>query len=315
VLVRVLQAGDQPPPLLLERDVEHDLEEADAAARQLGLEAVDLRVAALDHVVRCEAVDAGDQDVLVVRAVEDAEQARPGRGATDAPEEVVAELLGRRRLERLDADALGVEPAHHVLDGPVLAAGVHALEHDEHGAALLGPEPLLELLQLGQHVLEVPGGGAPADAVPLAGIELGEAERPPVRRRPEQVTHGGGLGAHEGECSGGSELERLGGPRSGLRHPLTGLAGGGDPGVPRALDLGHRFLRGPAERGARVEVRDVGDPATILDTEEDVHVVPAHRRLLSERAYRMAMRATCRTWYGFAQPSTSCRLISSSRSG
>src|SRR5438876_4508806 len=95
-LRRVLEAGQQPLALLVARDVQHALDPRDAG---LGLEALDLRVAALP---RREVVDADDQDVLVVRAVEDPELPRLRQRTADAPQEVVLELGGRGLLERGD---------------------------------------------------------------------------------------------------------------------------------------------------------------------------------------------------------------------
>jgi hypothetical protein len=46
------------------------------------------------------------------------------RRLVDPPEEVVRELVVVRRLERGDVDALRIQPAEHVLDRAVLAAGV-----------------------------------------------------------------------------------------------------------------------------------------------------------------------------------------------
>ena len=54
-------------------------------------------------------------DLLVVRAVEDAMRPRSG-AAGDAPEKGVVELLGRRLLETDDLDALRVHAGHHMLD-------------------------------------------------------------------------------------------------------------------------------------------------------------------------------------------------------
>ena len=59
----------------------------------------------------------------------------------------MGELLGRRRLERVHGDALGIEPGHHVLDHAVLARRVERLEHDDDAVGLLRGEPGLELEQ------------------------------------------------------------------------------------------------------------------------------------------------------------------------
>ncbi len=85
-----------------------------------------------------ELPDAHRDDVLVVRAVEDADLAACGHACVDAPEEVVRQLLGRRRLERLDATALRVHAGEHRADHAVLAGCVHALQHEQHCTPRLG---------------------------------------------------------------------------------------------------------------------------------------------------------------------------------
>ena len=65
----------------------------------------------------------------------------------DPPQVVVGELLGARHLERGHRAALRVERLHDLVDRAVLAGGIDALEHDEHGALGLRPEPVLELGQ------------------------------------------------------------------------------------------------------------------------------------------------------------------------
>ncbi len=72
-------------------------------------------------------VDAHHQHILVLRAIEDADDALGGRAFVDAPEEVVGELLGGGLLEAGDVTADRVHRRHDVLDGAVLARGVHAL--------------------------------------------------------------------------------------------------------------------------------------------------------------------------------------------
>ena len=62
---------------------------------------------------------------------------RSGRRLERAPEEVVVELFVGRRLEGEDLAALRVDAGHDVLDGAVLAGGVHGLEDQQHGPAIV----------------------------------------------------------------------------------------------------------------------------------------------------------------------------------
>ena len=61
------------------------------------------------------------------------------------------EILGGRLLEAADLHALRVQAAHHVLDGPVLAGGIHRLENQQQRFPVLRVKPVLE----GGHALDV----------------------------------------------------------------------------------------------------------------------------------------------------------------
>src|SRR5204862_8177943 len=73
-------------------------------------------------------VNADDQNLFVMRAVEDANLAAFGQRLLTSPKEIVIELFGRRLFERHDMTALRINSAHHVLDGAVLAGRIHRLE-------------------------------------------------------------------------------------------------------------------------------------------------------------------------------------------
>src|SRR5260370_16751389 len=79
--------------------------------------------------------------------VEAADGGGGGEAAADAPEKSVTLLLGRRGLERRDQHTLWVEVAHDVGDGAVLAARVHALQHDEQRPLVLRVEALVPVEQ------------------------------------------------------------------------------------------------------------------------------------------------------------------------
>jgi hypothetical protein len=74
---------------------------------------------------------------------------RSGQRARDPPQEVVAELLRGRLLERDDLHALRVDVVHDVLDHGVLAGSVHRLQDDEQRVAVARPQQLLRLGELG----------------------------------------------------------------------------------------------------------------------------------------------------------------------
>src|SRR5699024_3972481 len=93
-----------------------------------------------------------DEDILIVGAVEDADEPRRRQLLADAPQEVVLQLLRGRLLEGGDAHPLRVDLADHMAHDAALAGGVHALQHQQHAAPVTtttsGEEPLLQLRQL-----------------------------------------------------------------------------------------------------------------------------------------------------------------------
>ena len=92
-------------------------------------------------------MDPHDERLLVIAAVEDADMAAVGQALHAAPEIVVIQLFGGRGLEGEDLAPLGVDPGHDVLDGAVLAGGVHRLEDQQHRPLVLGVEFVLQLGQ------------------------------------------------------------------------------------------------------------------------------------------------------------------------
>jgi len=57
----------------------------------------------------------------------------------------VVQLLGGGLFEGTDFYRLGVDTAHHVLDGAVLAGRVESLQDEEHAVRVLRGEPVLIL--------------------------------------------------------------------------------------------------------------------------------------------------------------------------
>ena len=159
VLPGLVDPGQEAAPLLLLAQVEEQLDDPIALVGQVALPVVDLAEAPLPDPATLRArrdllvgedlgMDPDDQDLLVVRAVEDPDVAALRELPGVPPQVVVVEVRGRRDLEAVDLDALGVDPAHDVADRPVLAGGVHRLEHDDDAVGVLRREPHLVLGQL-----------------------------------------------------------------------------------------------------------------------------------------------------------------------
>ena len=86
---------------------------------------------------------AHDQDLLVVRTVEDADAPALGQALDVAPHEIVVEVFPRGLLEREHLASLRIDARHDVLDGAVLARRIHRLKHKQQGPAVLRVEHVL----------------------------------------------------------------------------------------------------------------------------------------------------------------------------
>jgi hypothetical protein len=92
-------------------------------------------------------MNANDQRFFVVAAIEDADVSAIRSALQATPKVIVIEIFGRGRLERVSLAALGIDAGHDVLDGAILAGGVHGLKNQQDGPFVLGVE---HVLQFGQ---------------------------------------------------------------------------------------------------------------------------------------------------------------------
>ena len=156
--VRVVEPLGEAPELLRLGDDQAELEDRGAVLLvEQPLPVVDQLVAALPDLARHQLVHAGDQHVLVMRAVEHRDLALGRRVRVDAPEEVVRGLFGRGDLEPLHLAALRVHGADHVPAHAVLAGGVQPLQHDQERVAVVAVHLALQVAQLGLDGLELLG--------------------------------------------------------------------------------------------------------------------------------------------------------------
>ncbi len=172
----VVVARLEPLALLVLRDRQEELHDGGAVLGEGALELVDLVEPLGPHTLGHEVVDPDDQDILVVRAVEDPDLALARDRLVHPPQVVVGQLVAARDLEAGDRAPLRVEGLHHLVDRPVLAGGIDALEDHEHRVLRLGPEPVLQLAEphellrgrLGRRGLVAPVGSG--------GVELLEVD-------------------------------------------------------------------------------------------------------------------------------------------
>ena len=76
-------------------------------------------------------MDSGDEDDLVVGAVEVTDPPAFGQAASGPPEEVMLKFFTGELFEAEDLAALKVDSGHDVADRAVFAAGSHALKDDQ----------------------------------------------------------------------------------------------------------------------------------------------------------------------------------------
>ena len=146
-LVRAVDAVLQPRPLLLLRDVEEQLHDVRAFVGEHPFEVDDVAEASPPSRGRHELLDAHDDDVFVVTAVEDPDHPVGRTAVVDPPEVVVGPLLIRRDPERAHVHTRRIESGEQRPDDAVLAARIHRLQHHEHGVALGHEQPGLKLRQ------------------------------------------------------------------------------------------------------------------------------------------------------------------------
>jgi hypothetical protein len=122
-------------------------------------------------------VDPDDQDLLVIGAIEDADVPVGWQLLGIPPQIVVIELGRRRDLERMDLDALRIDPAHDVADRPVLAGRIHRLQDDEEALVVLGGEAALVL---GEHL-----DAGLQEALRLVALDLAVRTRVEIAAQPD----------------------------------------------------------------------------------------------------------------------------------
>jgi len=143
-LGRIVQSSQQPLALSGVGDVQEALDDSGALRREVGLEGVDLVVASAPLGLGNRLVNPRHEHVLVMRAVEHADDPGRRQGPANAPQEVVGLLLGGRALEAGDLHPFGPEQADHVADHAALAGGVDTLQDQQYAARALGEQALLQ---------------------------------------------------------------------------------------------------------------------------------------------------------------------------
>src|ERR1043165_6190847 len=114
---------------------------------------IDVLKTLFPHGLWREVMHAHNQQIFIMRAVEDAKHALLRCGFMNAPEIIVAQLLFGRILETGDVAAGGIDAAEDMVDRAILAARIHGLNNDEQRKAAIDVKLLLKLPQLFEVVL------------------------------------------------------------------------------------------------------------------------------------------------------------------
>ena len=166
----IVAAALETAQLLLVRHVHPELDDDHSFFGQAVLEVVDLLIRPAPLDLGGQVLDPFDEDPAVPTAVEDGHAAPSGQRRPEAPQEVVAQLVGRRCGERRDVHVPGVERLDQPLDGATLAGGVPALEDDADRRAELA---VVELTAVDQPQVQQ---AALRLLQPLALLVFGEPE-------------------------------------------------------------------------------------------------------------------------------------------
>src|SRR5882672_6712790 len=142
--------------------------------------------------------------------MEDGELALSRGVPVDSPEEIVLELLFRRRAEAHDLNASGVERARHTLDRTVLARRVPPLKDDQNAVLSSTPHELLQFSELFFNLRELYAGLVLVDV-------LRRARRNLVERYLLSLVDPDGVHHRSVRGIGGGESIRFLAPREGTR--------------------------------------------------------------------------------------------------
>ena len=77
-------------------------------------------------------VDASDEHLFVIGAIEDADLSARGQIAYGAPQEVMIQFLPCWLFETVNFTTLRINPGHHMFDGAVFSRRVHRLKDQKN---------------------------------------------------------------------------------------------------------------------------------------------------------------------------------------
>ena len=187
VLLRLLDPGQEAARLLLLGHVQEELDGADAVVPQIALIVFDVLIAVVQQILLAEPVrmclglpqllHLVDEQLFIVRAVENPDLALHGHRILHAPQIVVCHLFRRGGLERRLVQPVRRQARQDRADRPVLSGGVHGLEQEDHALFLLRVQLSLQFLNLFEILLHLRLGLFPIRLQRgFIGFDLGQLE-------------------------------------------------------------------------------------------------------------------------------------------
>jgi hypothetical protein len=129
-------------------DMQEELQDMRAIQVEAAFEVIDLVIALRPDGFCNQVVDPNDQNIFVLRAIEDSDFTLCGSLSFNAPQKIVSEFLLSRLFEVGYMAAIGIHRADDVLDDSIFAAGIEGLKDDQQRALAFGKEALLEIIHL-----------------------------------------------------------------------------------------------------------------------------------------------------------------------
>ncbi len=130
MLAWVVQPGLQALLLFVLIDVQIELQDRRPVLGQHLFEIVDLIVTLLPDLLCDQLMDACDQNLFIVTAIEDHNLTLCRYLLVDTPQIIEFQFFAGRLLEICHPRPIWVDSLEHMSDGSILAAGIHGLQHD-----------------------------------------------------------------------------------------------------------------------------------------------------------------------------------------
>src|ERR1700676_5044974 len=129
--------------LLLLADMQKEFQNLDLILRKVSFKPIDLAISSLPNFLGNEFVHPNNQNIFVLRTIEDADHAFFGHSLVNTPKEVVGQLFAIRYLKGDHRTSLRTDTRHHMADGSVLAGSIHPLQNNQKRTFFFGIKQIL----------------------------------------------------------------------------------------------------------------------------------------------------------------------------